>query len=85
MVFEDNEAAVGPIIYATNLEVCTWFNVNSPFFNSKPEDGWTFMDRRDNYLLRGNGTVLKPDHYFQTDVKRLSLAENQETVVVCNQ
>ena len=83
MVFEDNQAAVGPIIYASNLEVCTWFKVNSPFFNPRPQDGWVFMERRDNYLLRGNTRLLKPDLEFQTIVKNLSLAENQESVVVC--
>ena len=83
MVFEGNQAAVGPIIYASNLEVCIWFKVNSPFFNPRPQDGWIFMERRDNYLLRGNMRLLEPDLEFQTIVKNLSLAENQESIVVC--
>lgn len=83
MVFEGNQAAVGPIIYASNLEVCTWFKVNSPFFNARPQDGWIFMERRDNYILRGNTRLLKPDLEFQTIIKNLSLAENQASTVVC--
>ena len=83
MVFEGNQAAVGPIIYASNFEVCAWFKVNSPFFNRRPQDGWIFMERRDNYLLRGNTRLLKPDLEFQTIVKNFSLAEDQESIVVC--
>ena len=83
MVFEGNQAAVGPIIYASNLEVCTWFKVNSPFFNTRPQDGWIFIETRDNYLLRGDMKFLKPDQEFQTIIKNLSLAENQESIVVC--
>ena len=83
MVFEDNQAAVGPIIYASNLEVCTWFKVNSPFFNARPQDGWIFMKRKDNYLLRSNMKLLNQDEEFQTIIKNLSLAENQDSTVVC--
>ena len=83
MVFEDNQAAVGPIIYASNLEVCTWFKVNSPFFNARPQDGWIFMERRDNYILRKNVKLLNLDEEFQTIIKNISLAKNQETTVVC--
>ena len=82
MVFENNQANVGPIIYASNLRVCTWFNVSSPFFNSVPQDVWSFIESRDNYLLRGNAKVLKKDHYFQTSVSKFSLAQNQEKFVV---
>ena len=83
MVFEGNQAAVGSIIYASNLEVCTWFKVNSPFFNARPQDGWIFMERRDNYLLRNNMKLLNRDEEFQTIIKNLSLAENQDSTVVC--
>lgn len=83
MVFKDNEANVGPIIYASDLEVCTWFSLNSPFFNDNPQDGWIFMETGNNYILRGNMRVLKPGYYFQTIVKNFSLAESQKSVVVC--
>ena len=82
MVFKNNAAVVGPILYASDLEVCTWFNVNSPFFNSKPQDGWVFMESRDNYILRGKLKLLKPDFNFQTIVKNFSLSDSQESVVV---
>ena len=82
MVFDNNQANVGPIIYASNLKVCTWFNVSSPFFNSVLQNTWTFMDTRDNYLVRGDARVLKRDLYFQTIVNNFSLVENQERFVV---
>lgn len=83
MLFKDNEADVGPIIYASDLEVCTWFSFKSPFFNANPRDGWIFMETGNNYILRRKMRLLKPDYYFQTIVKNFSLAESQKSVVVC--
>lgn len=83
MVFKDNEANIGPIIYASDLEVCTWFSLNSPFFNDNPQDGWIFMETGNNYILRGKLRLLKPGYYFQTIVKIFSLAESQKSVMVC--
>ena len=84
MIFENNQAEVGPIVYATNLQVCAWFNVSSPFFNSKPQDGWIFMTIKDNYLLRGGMKLSNPESNFQTVVKNFSLAESQPSSLVCS-
>ena len=72
MIFENNEAEVGPIIYASNFDACTWFSMSTPFFNSNLQEAWAFMDLRDNYLLRGDTNVLMRDYYFQTSVQNLS-------------
>lgn len=85
MLFVNNQATVGPIVYTSNLQVCTWFTVNSPFFNNKPQDGWTFMMFQDNYLVRRKERISKPDNNFQTIVKSFTLADNQESVMVCSQ
>ena len=86
MLFEDNEAEVGPVMYASSFIACTWFSETSPFFNPNLQEGWTFMDIGDNYLLRGNGRSLRPDYYFQTSVQELSLVgpvDNLSLVSTC--
>lgn len=69
MVFEGNEAEVGPVMYASSFTACTWFSETAPFFNSNLQEGWTFMDIEDNYLLREDRRSFRPDYYFQTSVQ----------------
>ena len=81
MVFAGNDAKVGPIVYASNFSACTWFNSSSPFFKSNLTQGWSFMDIRDNYLLR-NGVRVRSDFFFQTPIQRLRLSSPQDSMVV---
>ncbi len=86
MLFEGNEAEVGPIMYASSFTACTWFSETSPFFNADLQEGWTFMDIEDNYLLRGNRRSLRPDYYFQTSVRDILFVdppENVSAALVC--
>ena len=81
MLFADNDAKIGPIVFASNFNACTWFDASSPFFNSDLRKGWSFMDIRDNYLLR-NGVRVKSDYFFQTSVQRLSLSSPQDSMIM---
>ena len=84
MLFEDNEAEVGPVMYASSFTACTWFSETSPFFTSNLQDTWSFMNIEDNYLLRGDRRSLRPDYYFQTSVQSILFVDPPDNIsVVC--
>ena len=84
MLFEGNEAEVGPVMYASSFTSCTWFSETSPFFNPDLQEGWTFMDIEENYLLRGDGRSFRPEYYFQTSVQAISFADSPDnSSLVC--
>lgn len=84
MLFEDNEAEVGPVMYASSFSACTWFSETSPFFNPNLQEGWTFMDIEKNYLLRGERRSFRPEYYFQTSVQGILFVDPPDNVsVVC--
>ena len=76
MTFKGNRAATGPVIYASDVDVCEWFDASSPFFE-EIQESWTFMDLRDNYILRGSDELDVPDYYIQTVAHTIRLAENE--------
>lgn len=86
MLFEDNEAEVGPVMYASSFNACTWFSETSPFFNSNLQEGWTFMDFEKNYLLRGDRRSFRTEYYFQTYVQGILFVDPPHNLsVVCMQ
>ena len=46
MLFENNRAVSGPVIYASDLDICEWYNVTSPFFSDENANVWSFMELR---------------------------------------
>lgn len=86
MLFEGNEAEVGPVMYASSFTACTWVSETSPFFNANLQEGWTFMEIEDNYLIRGDRRSFRPDYYFQTSVQGILFADppgNISAALVC--
>ena len=79
LTFKGNSAAIGPVIYASDVDVCEWFDVRSPFFEHIQE-GWTFMDMRENYILRGTKQLDLYDYYIQTVAHSIWLAEDERVV-----
>ena len=75
MTFKGNQASTGPVIYASDVDVCEWFDERSPFFEDIQES-WTFIDMRDNYIVRGDSKLELPDYYIQTIAHNILLAEN---------
>ena len=82
MTFEGNRAAIGPVIYASDVDVCEWYDVRSPFFE-RIQESWTFMEMRDNYVLRGTRQLDFPDYYIQTVAHSIWLAEDERIVSPC--
>ena len=86
VLFEGNEAEVGPVMYASSFTACTWFSETSPFFTTDLQEGWAFIDIEDNYLIRGERRSFRPDYYFQTSVQSILFADppgNVSTPLVC--
>ena len=48
VIFEDNSAAVGPLVYASNLDGCLWYDLNNgtAYFSNDYTQFWSFMDVR---------------------------------------
>lgn len=44
MVFENNSAVAGPVIYASDLDICEWYSRTSPFFSDNNTVVWSFME-----------------------------------------
>ena len=40
--FEDNEAIVGPVLFITNLDACSWFDFSGDYFNIDIVQTWNF-------------------------------------------
>ena len=81
LVFRGNRAAIGPVIYASDVDVCEWYDARSPFFEDIQES-WTFMEMSNNYLLRGTSELDLPDYYIQTVAHSIWLPEDKGIVGV---
>lgn len=79
LTFKGNSAAIGPVIYASDVDICEWFDVRSPFFEDI-QKSWTFLDMRDNYILRGTKQLDLSDYYIQTVAHSILLAEDERIV-----
>lgn len=79
LTFRGNSAALGPVIYASDIDICQWSDVHSPFFEDIQES-WTFLDMKDNYILRGTKQLDLPDYYIQTVAHSIWLAEDEGVV-----
>lgn len=79
LVFRGNRAAIGPVIYASDVDVCEWYDARSPFFEDIQES-WTFMEMSNNYLLRGTSELDLPDYYIQTVAHSIWLPEDKGIV-----
>ena len=49
MVFENNSAAVGPVVYSSNMFECSWYSLEEPFFSNDFNLYWSFMRIRFGY------------------------------------
>ena len=79
MTFRGNSAAIGPVIYASDIDVCQWYDVHSPYFEDIQES-WTFLDMKDNYILCGTKQLDLSDYYIQTVAHSIWLAEDEKVV-----
>ena len=79
LTFEGNRAASGPVIYASDVDVCEWFDESSPFFE-EIQDSWTFLNMRNNYIVRGSGQLDRSDYYIQTIAHSIWLAKEEQIV-----
>ena len=79
LTFRGNSAAIGPVIYASDIDVCEWFDVHSPFFEDIQEI-WNFLDMKENYILRGTKKLDLPDYYIQTVAHSIWLAQDKRVV-----
>ena len=78
LIFTGNRATIGPDIYASDVDVCEWYDARSPFFEDIQES-WTFLEMSNNYLLRGTIQLDLPDYYIQT-VAHSILLEGEKIV-----
>ncbi len=46
MLFEGNQAQVGPVIYMSDIKPCQWYSEEQPFFSLDSTIIWPFMDMR---------------------------------------
>lgn len=79
LTFIGNRAAIGPVIYASDVDVCEWFAVSSPFFEDIQES-WTFLEMKDNYILREESQLDIPGYYIQTVAHSLWYSNDQRIV-----
>ena len=44
MEFHGNAAQVGPVLFITSLNACSWFNFSGDYFNLNIRETWKFLD-----------------------------------------
>ena len=44
MEFHGNVAQVGPVLFITSLNACSWFNFSGDYFNLNIRETWKFLD-----------------------------------------
>lgn len=44
MEFHGNTAQVGPVLFITSLDACSWFGFNGSYFNLNIAETWSFLD-----------------------------------------
>ena len=86
LTFEDNEAFVGPVVYMSDMNACIWNSTSRPFFSYDFQDiekVWSFMNMKDNFILRENGSeaIIDPDYYVQTTVEYINISLQDDIIV----
>jgi predicted outer membrane repeat protein len=69
--FEGNRAAVGPNLFITSLNECSWFNYSTGEYGR-----WNFVSWGDNYVIRGDKNNSDSSMYLQTQIHSLLLGNS---------
>ena len=44
--FSGNQADIGPVLFVTSLDACSWFSYSDGYFNTNITETWDFMTAR---------------------------------------
>ena len=77
--FSRNAAIIGPVVYANELDLCSWIQLSEPFFNRSGVWRWPFVHTTDDNLNLGHSEeqTTNSSFYIQTPPVNLKIESSQ--------